>query len=61
MKKAPVAEYTIGTYVTLLDQARTSTPGVTPLKKEPPFLAGQLHERPQVKELRGSLHNHLII
>ena len=27
---------------------------MTPLKKEPPFLAGQLHERPQVKELRSS-------
>ena len=47
--------------LTLLDQARTSTPGVTPLKKELPFLAGQLHERRQVKELRRSLHNHSIM
>ena len=61
MNSAPIAEYTIGTYVTLLDQARTSTPGVTPLKKELPFLAGQLHERTQVKELRSSLHNHSIM
>ena len=27
---------------------------MTPLKKEPPFLAGQLHERLQMKELRSS-------
>ena len=46
MNKAPIAEKTIRN-LTLLDQARMSTPGVTPLKKEPPLLAGQLHERPQ--------------
>ena len=53
MKKAPIAVKTIGAYLSWIK--------LTPLKKEPPFLAGQLHERPQVKELRGSFHNHVII